>query len=132
MSSNIFLYKWDETPNFTTKFMITTKYYDFGSAQIPKNIYKISITLGSPNNANDLSETNSMEVLYRTNLEDEWKYYGSFVFDDTVAIFTQSQKLVNVSGLQLRLQGSLLKESYINDIEIEYRIRRKKSVVTAK
>tara|TARA_R100000781_G_scaffold1788_1_gene3021 strand:+ start:3676 stop:4071 length:396 start_codon:yes stop_codon:yes gene_type:complete len=127
MANAIKLYKWDPEANFTSDFYIETKYYDFDSVHLSKNIYSISVTLGVPSDAS-VSISNGITVNYRTKLESDWSTYGMVHFNGTIGTRTIKKKLIGVPGIQLKITGFLASSAYINDIAIEYRHRRKKAV----
>tara|TARA_R100000781_G_scaffold115004_1_gene88384 strand:+ start:2270 stop:2665 length:396 start_codon:yes stop_codon:yes gene_type:complete len=128
--SDIVIYKWDPEPNYTSNFSLTTKYYDFSSVHINKNIYSISLTLGVQEGETVILNNNIL-IQHRSKLEDDWQVYGLMAFGQTgVGTNTIKNKLRNVPGLQLKLSGFLIDSCYINDISIEYRIRRKQAVAT--
>ena len=127
MANAIKLYKWDPEANFTSDFYIETKYYDFGSVHLNKNIYSMSITLGVPSDAS-VSISNGITINYRTKLESDWSTYGMIYFNGTIGTRTIKKKLISVPGIQLKITGFLASSAYINDIAIEYRYRRKKAV----
>ena len=124
---DIITYKWDSDPNYSSNFFVITKYYELGSVHIPKNIYSMSVTLGTPE-GESLTLSNTINILYRTEAEERWNIYGMFSFTAGVGTRTVKKKIINVPGIQLKLTGFLGSSVYINDIAIEYRIRRKKNV----
>jgi hypothetical protein len=120
-------YKWNKTPSYTDRFSIVTKYYDFGSVQVPTTIYSVGISVGIT--GGDLTSVmpSVLTLFYRTSLDEDFLAYGQYQFTkpDTYVVH---KKLNNVSGLQLKVTGILSGETYINDLSVEFRNTKKRNV----
>ena len=130
MANLVKAYKWDSNPNYSDKFYLVTKTYDFEALHINKNIYSIALTIAIPEGTS-VSTTNAITVSYRANPEDDWKVYGMYAFGTSIGTRKIVRKITNVPSIQLKIHGSLSSSVYINDISIEYRTRKRRSVVNA-
>lgn len=135
------IYKWNNNQAYTDDFQITTKYYDLGSTVLNKNVYSISITFGPDNSSfnmqNALGQSLAMQLMYRTNINDEFRLYSmlnpvsvnDYTTSTPISTVTKEIKLKNIPGIQLKILAAIPEKFIINDISIEYRIlRRDKSV----
>ena len=129
MASFCQTYKWDTTPEYTDRFSFTTKYYTFGSVQIPKTIYAISVTIGMPDKLITSGYNNMITIAYRTTLDVDFQGYGYLHFTKP-GLKTVRIKIEKADGLQLKIGGFLATKSYINDISIEFRPTKKKNIGT--
>ena len=132
-------YKWNNSLNYTDNFMVETKYYDFGSTSIKKNIYKLSVSLGIPIQDSGISFTTlpSLTVFYRTTTDGLYQFYGNLELNTVTDLITLSSvvqtvdienKLNGIFGIQFKLAGSMPQDIIINDLSIEYRILRRKRI----
>ena len=132
-------YKWNNSLNYTDNFLIETKYYDFGSTSIKKNIYKLSVSLGIPIQDSGISfgTLPSLTVFYRTTTDGLYQFYGNIELNTVTDLITLSSvvqtvnienKLNGIFGIQFKLTGSMPQDIIINDLSIEYRILRRKRI----
>ena len=132
-------YKWNNSLNYTDNFLIETKYYDFGSTSIKKNIYKLSVSLGIPIQDSGISFTTlpSLTVFYRTTTDGLYQFYGNIELNTITDLITLSSvvqtvnienKLNGIFGIQFKLTGSMPQDIIINDLSIEYRTLRRKRI----
>ena len=132
-------YKWNNSLNYTDNFLIETKYYDFGSTSIKKNIYKLSVSLGIPIQDSGISFTTlpSLTVFYRTTTDGLYQFYGNLELNTVTDLITLSSvvqtvnienKLNGIFGIQFKLTGSMPQDIIINDLSIEYRTLRRKRI----
>ena len=54
-----------------------------------------------------------------------------YAFGTSIGTRKIVRKITNVPSIQLKIHGSLASSVYINDISIEYRTRKRRSVVNA-
>ena len=132
-------YKWNNSLNYTDNFLIETKYYDFGSTSIKKNIYKLSVSLGIPTQDSGISFSSlpSLTVFYRTTTDGLYQFYGNIELNTVTDLITLSSvvqtvnienKLNGIFGIQFKLTGSMPQDIIINDLSIEYRTLRRKRI----
>ena len=120
-------YKWDKTPSYTDRLNVTTKYYDFGSTQIPTTIYSVSISVGITGGNLVSVMPSTIYMSYRTSFDEDFKAYGiiTFIKPDT---YIMTKKINNGPGIQLKVSGLLSGETYINDLSVEFRNTKKRNV----
>lgn len=139
MANRTMPYKWDIDTNYTSNFMIESRYYDFKYPGVPKTIY--SVTLGFGLRDVTISDCVQGTLYYRTAIESNWHNYGAFWITKKGTDYasnaerTDSQKLKkiikNVDGIQFRIEAYIAQKAYLNDITMVYRLMRNRAVTGA-
>ena len=130
------LYKWDNTEQYSDNFYFTTRYYDLGDASLLKTIYQISLTTGLNSSGLSGSRPIVVSIDYRLSTNGGWNNYGTYIAtnlagyqeNQNTLTITRKNKLSKISGIQLRVTGTIPEGFLINDISIEYRHLRRKNI----
>lgn len=129
------VYKWDGDGAWSSDFSLETKFYDFGSTGEKKTIYNVGINFGTTGGATTVPDLVTIYIDYRINTEADWLDYSTIVMENFLSTSGETRiahkKLRAIPGIQLRIRGYLPESTYINDIFLEYRLLRKKSIGTS-
>ena len=136
MAGTVTIYKWNRTQQFSDNFSFTTKYYDFGSSSELKNIYSISVTFGTNSEGVSMSFLPELFVDYRISTVGGFTPYATYMTNSTIdytvnqatQTITKDIKIKKIPGIQLKVRGFISEGFLINDIAIEYRHLRRKSI----
>ena len=133
--------KWDLDSDTSDTFSVVTRYLNFQSTSIKKNIYYISVSISpSPRDTQNASEIHLPEIniYWREYPEGSWNEYGSITPQAGTqesgllgGTFRVENKLVGIVGMQIKLDGFLSTIFNIDDINISYRGLRKPNVSTS-
>ena len=127
------VYKWDTDGAWSSDFSLETKFYVFGSSGEKKTIYNVGINFGTTQEgAMTAPDPLIIYIDFRTDTQSTWSAYSTITMENFLTSSGETQiahkKLRAVPGIQLRIRGYLPESTYINDIFLEYRTLRKKSI----
>ena len=144
------IFKWNPDPAYTANFSITTKFLELAGTSLPFNVYNMGITCGRNVGDVSIADIATFTVYYRlsdtygvidtdgTTLDpsvEGWADYGNITLDwhsSEPRVRYIQRKLTNIKGIQFKINGYVPEAIYINDVIVNYRPLRVKSVVAQK
>jgi len=126
---------WDDNNVFTNSFKMTTKYTDLGAADGGKSIIGVMLNISLEKESTSLRPaTYELNILYRTSLNDKFKYLTSFSnyyasghINLGAIEITKNLKppIKNIRNIQLQIKSVGIRNNFgINDIGLIFRTYR--------
>jgi hypothetical protein len=128
---NLSLREWDSDSQNTYFFKIATKLTDLGSPVGTKDLIGFYMNCNRP----DISDSYILQIAYRTTTGDTWKNIYVLNSPANTTGFTFHKKIFaspipNIRKVQLRINGSIIGNSSINDFGLIYKKHRTMSTST--